>query len=43
MSDELLDFLGDYFVYHKIRERLGITFEKFLQHYRVGTWRDILR
>ncbi|GKU79820.1 hypothetical protein [Paenibacillus sp. L3-i20] len=43
MSDELLNYLGNYFVNRDIRLTLGITFEQFLQHYKVGTWRDIIK
>lgn len=37
MTDELLDFLGNYFVTEDIRAKKGITFEEFL-----NTWRDII-
>ncbi|HZG83867.1 hypothetical protein [Paenibacillus sp.] len=38
MTDEQLDRLGEYFVYHRVRERYGLTFEQFVEKYRRGTW-----
>lgn len=38
MPDELLDKLGNYFVYHRILERYGITFETFVRRVQNGSW-----
>jgi len=38
-----LDKLGEYFVYHNIRERLGITFERFVELVDNGTWSEYVR
>lgn len=35
-----LDSFGDYFVYNKIREKYGISFERFVQMVDRGTWQD---
>lgn len=43
MTDELLDKLGTYFVYFRIRERYGITFERFVQMLEAGTWEEVNR
>ncbi|MEK3722267.1 hypothetical protein [Paenibacillus sp. FSL H8-0034] len=42
MSDEMLDRLGQYFVYHQILERYDIRFEQFVQKVRAGTWEAYL-
>ncbi|WP_281170088.1 hypothetical protein [Paenibacillus pinihumi] len=42
MPDDLLDKLGEYFVYHSIGERYRITFEQFLGKVRAGTWEAYL-
>lgn len=42
MSDELIDRLGSYFVYHNIRERMAITFERFVNIYLNGRWGDYI-
>lgn len=36
MNDILLDRLGDYFVYHEILYRYGITFEQFIEIWERG-------
>lgn len=36
MSDEMLDRLGVYFVYHDVYARRGITFEKFVERWQRG-------
>ena len=38
MTDRLLDSLGEYFVYHKIRERFGWTFAEFVDKYMNGRY-----
>lgn len=43
MTDELLDKLGTYFVYFRIRERYGITFEHFVRMVEAGTWEEVNR
>jgi len=37
-SDERLERLGKYFVYHRIYDRYGITFERFVRMVEAGTW-----
>lgn len=41
MTDEQIEKLGDYFVYHRLRERYGWTFEQFVEKYKSGTWAAI--
>lgn len=36
ISDELLERLGTYFVYHDIHERFNVTFEQFLRLHAAG-------
>lgn len=36
MEDRLLDSLGEHFVYHKLRERFGWTFEQFVDKWDRG-------
>lgn len=43
MSDEFLELLGDYFIELQLRQRLNITFEKFVNMvldgtYKLGFW-----
>jgi len=38
VEDRLIDTLGHYFVYHKIRERYGLTFEQFIDKWQRGVW-----
>lgn len=38
MNDDLLEKLGIYFVHHDIYNRLGITFEAFVDKYVRGVW-----
>lgn len=40
MSDETIDRLGNYFVTLKIADKYGITFERFVEIYKAGTWED---
>jgi len=42
MNDNRLEKLGTYFVYHQIKERYGITFERFVQKVLNGTWEAYL-
>ncbi|MEI7027130.1 hypothetical protein [Paenibacillus sp. y28] len=42
MSDERLDKLGDYFVYHSVNARYGLTFEEFVARVQLGTWEAYL-
>ncbi|MFC3788312.1 hypothetical protein ACFOQM_05860 [Paenibacillus sp. GCM10012307] len=42
MPDDLLDKLGEYFVYHSILDRYGVTFEQFLGKVRAGIWEAYL-
>ena len=42
MTESELDRLGDYFVFWKVGERFGITFERFLHLYKTGAWRWIV-
>lgn len=37
-SSERIDKLGDYFVYHNLRERYGWTFEEFIGLVERGTY-----
>jgi hypothetical protein len=39
MNDDLLEKLGIYFVYHDIYNRLGITFETFIDKWSRGVWK----
>ena len=36
MDDRTLESLGEYFVYHRIRENYGITFERFVDQWMRG-------
>lgn len=36
IDDELLDKLGTYFVYHKVFDRYGMTFESFVDRWNRG-------
>lgn len=36
ISDELLDRLGLYFVYHEVYTKTGITFEELVEHWMRG-------
>ena len=36
INDELLDRLGIYFVYHRVHEKYGITFESFVDRWTRG-------
>jgi len=36
MNDELLEYLGDYFVNRNMEEKLNITFEEFVNTYLGG-------
>lgn len=38
MNDIMLDRLGDYFVYHDILNKYGITFEEFIRIWERGEW-----
>ena len=38
MTDQQLDRLGDYFVHWRVRERFGITFERFIYLNQSGAW-----
>lgn len=38
MSESRLHKLGDYFVYHEVQKRYGITFERFLYLVDSGVW-----
>lgn len=38
MNDRLLDSLGEYFVYHKLREKRGWTFEQFVDKWQQGAY-----
>ena len=42
-SDERLERLGKYFVYHRIYDRYGITFEHFVRMVEAGTWEEVNR
>ena len=42
IPDELLDKLGTYFVYFRIRDRYGITFERFVCMIEAGTWEEVI-
>lgn len=42
IDDDLMDKLGTYYVYFRIRERYGITFERFLEKWSEGTWEAYL-
>jgi len=41
MNDRLLESLGEYFVYHKIQKRCGLTFEQFIDKWERGVWQGI--
>lgn len=36
MTDEMLDKLATYFIYHKVLERYGMTFESFVDRWQRG-------
>ena len=36
INDEILDKLGIYFVYHKVHETYGMTFESFVDRWTRG-------
>ena len=36
ITDELLEKLGNYFVYYEIHETTGVTFEAFVRRYIAG-------
>ncbi|WP_275261615.1 hypothetical protein [Brevibacillus borstelensis] len=38
MNDDRLERLGTYFVFHRVHERYGITFETFVQRVLTGAW-----
>lgn len=40
MTDELIEKLGTYFVYHKLREKYGWTFEQFVEKWKSGVWHE---
>jgi len=42
MVAERIDKLGAYFVYHNVRERYGITFERFVQLVDSGLWQHYI-
>jgi len=37
MTDELIDMLGKVFVHQEIREKYGITFEKYVDRWKNDT------
>ena len=39
LEDRLIESLGQYFVYHKIRERYGLSFEQFIEKWERGVWK----
>jgi hypothetical protein len=41
MNDRLLESLGEYFVYHNIRQRMGLTFVEFIDKWERGVWKGI--
>lgn len=41
-SRERVDLLGDYFVYHDIYGRFGLTFESFLDKVHNNTWQEYI-
>jgi hypothetical protein len=41
MNDRLLESLGEYFVYHNIQKRCGLTFEQFIDKWERGVWQGI--
>ncbi|CAB4142615.1 hypothetical protein UFOVP451_33 [uncultured Caudovirales phage] len=43
MSDERIEKLGTYFVYFDIRQRYGITFERFVNIVSKGGWHEYVR
>lgn len=43
MSDERLDKLGNYFIYHQIHPRYGITFERFVHLVNNGLWSEYVK
>jgi hypothetical protein len=40
MSDNRLDKLGDYFLYHEIKEKYRISFERFLYLVEKDLWKE---
>jgi hypothetical protein len=43
MNEERLDKLATYFIYFNIRERYGITFERFVAVVKRGGWHEYVR
>lgn len=43
MSDEAIEKLGTYFVTLEIAEKFGITFERFIQIHKAGTWGEYVK
>lgn len=41
MNDRLLESLGEYFVYHNIQTRCGLTFEQFIDKWERGVWEGL--
>lgn len=39
---ERLDKLGNYFTYHNIRERFGLTFEQFVDMVDRDVWQEFI-
>ena len=41
VNDRLLESLGEYYVYHDIRKRCGLTFLQFIDKWERGVWEGI--
>jgi len=43
IDDDLLERLGNYYVWLSEQGRIsGITFERFLQMWELGTWKEVV-
>lgn len=42
MPDELLEYLGDYYVNEGIRALTGLSFDRFVDYYLSGRWKVII-
>lgn len=43
MNNDRLDKLATYFIYFNIRERYGMTFERFVEVVNRGGWSEYVR
>lgn len=41
IEDDKLEKYGVYFVHHQIKEKYGISFERFVEMNELNTWKDV--